>query len=257
MYDVRLVSAGYTILIRCVSCKCRVHHSNKKNCSGLANREFKLHQQNVTKFWECDKCCSMSKFSLPFSHLDDDNWLIFNELKKKQTSDDVNILSAKNINFVTECDFIQNYLNSENDDDILLNHVNSEYYDEKKFNSMIIDVPSCFRLFHANITSLNLHIDDLKLILSRLSFKFNIIGISEHKIRKDTLPSSNISIPGYEEFIFEPTETTHGGTGFYIKDNIYYITRKDLQINSPGDFESIFIEIQFPKKKEFDCRLCL
>ena len=58
----------------------------------------------------------MSKFSLPFSHLDDDNWLIFNELKKKQTSDDVNILSAKNIDFVTECDFIQNYLNSGNTD---------------------------------------------------------------------------------------------------------------------------------------------
>ena len=190
-----------------------VRHSNKKNCSGLTNREFKLHQQNVTKFWECDKCCSMSKFSVPFSHLDDDNWLIFNELKKKQTSDDVNILSAKNIDFVTECDFIQNYLNSENDDDILLNHVNSEYYDEKKFNSMKIDVPSCFDLFHADIASLNLHIDDIKLILSRLSIKFNIIGISEHKIRKATLPSSNISIPGYEEFIFEPTETTDGGVG--------------------------------------------
>ena len=114
---------------------------------------------------------------------------------------------------------------------------------------MKIDLPSSFGLFHANIASLNLHIDDLKLILSRLNFKFDIIGISEHKIRKDTLPSNNISIPGYEEFIFEPTETTHGGTGFYIKDNIDYKTRKDLQINSPGDFESIFIEIQFPKKR--------
>ena len=151
--------------IRCESCKCRVHHSNKKNCSGLTNREFKLHQQDVTKFWECDKCHSMSKSSLPFSHLDDDNWLILNELKRKQTSEDVNILSAKDIDFVTQCDLIQNYLNSENDDDILLNHVNSEYYDEKKFNSMKIDLPSSFGLFHANIASLNLHIDDLKLIL--------------------------------------------------------------------------------------------
>ena len=114
---------------------------------------------------------------------------------------------------------------------------------------MKIDIPSCFGLFHANIASLNLHIDDLKLILSRLSFKFNIIGISEHKIRKDTLPSSNISIPGYEEFIFEPTETTLGDTGFYIKGNIDYITRKDLQINSPRDFESIFLlKFNFLKK---------
>ena len=74
----------------------------------------------------------MAKLSLPFSHLDDDSWLIFNELKKKQTSEDVNILSTKDIDFATQCNLIQNDINSENDDDILLNHVNSEYYDEKK-----------------------------------------------------------------------------------------------------------------------------
>ena len=93
---------------------------------------------------------------------------------------------------------------------------------------MKIDLPSSFGLFYANIASLNLHIDDLKLILSKLNFKFDIIGISGHKIRKYTLPSNNISIPGYDEFIFEPTETTYGGTRFYIKNNIDYISRKDL-----------------------------
>ena len=110
-------------------------------------------------------------------------------------------------------------------------------------------MPSSFGLLHANIASLNKHIDDLKLILARLKYKFDIIGISEHKIRKDTVRSNNIFITGYNEFIFEPTETTHGGTGFFIKDNVDYITRKDLQINSPGNYESIFIEIQFPKKR--------
>ena len=130
-----------------------------------------------------------------------------------------------------------------------MNHINSKYYDDKQFNSLKFDVPSSFGLFHANVASLNKHIDDLRHILSRLKYKFDVIGISEHKIRKDTVPSSNISIPGYDNFIFEPTETTHGGTGFYIKDNVDYIVRKDLQLNSPGDFESIFIEIQFSKKK--------
>ena len=81
-----------------------------------------------------------------------------------------------------------------------------------------------------------------------LSYKFDVIGISEHKIRKD-LPPNNITIPGYNECIYEPTETSHGGTGFYIKNTRDYITRKDLQLNSPGDFESTFIEIQFPKKR--------
>ena len=89
---------------------------------------------------------------------------------------------------------------------------------------MQIDLTSSFGLCHVNIASLNLHIDDFKLILSRLKFNFDIIGISGHKIRKDILPSNIVSIPGNEEFIFEPIETTHGCTGFYIKDNIDYIT---------------------------------
>ena len=89
---------------------------------------------------------------------------------------------------------------------------------------MKIDLPSSFGLFHANIASLNLHIDDLKLTLSKLNITFDIIGISENKIRKYTLPSNNISIPGYDE----STETTHEGTEFYINNNIDYISRKDL-----------------------------
>ena len=126
------------------------------------------------KIWECDKCSTMAKLGLPFSHLDDDNWLIFNELKKKQTSEDVNILSTKDIDFATKCNLIQNDINSENDDDILLNHVNSEYYDDKKINSLKIDLPSSFGLLHANIASLNLHIDDLKLILSKLNLNLTL-----------------------------------------------------------------------------------
>ena len=127
--------------------------------------------------------------------------------------------------------------------------MNSKYYDIKQLNSLKIDLPSSFGLFHVNIASLDKHIGDLNLILSKLKYNFDVIGISEHKIFKDTSPSNNINIPGYHEFIFEPTETTHGGTGFYMKDNIDYVIREDLQINSPSDFESMFIEIQFPKKK--------
>ena len=116
-------------------------------------------------------------------------------------------------------------------------------------NSLKIDLPSSFGLFHVNIASLDKHIGDLNLILSQLKYNFDVIGISEHKLFKDTSPYNNINIPGYLEFIFEPTETTHGGTGFYIKDNIDYITREDLRINSPSNFESMFIEIQFQKKR--------
>ena len=43
----------------------------------------------------------------------------------------MNILSTKDMDFATQCNLIQNYLNSEDNDDILLNRVNSEYYNEK------------------------------------------------------------------------------------------------------------------------------
>ena len=88
-----------------------------------------------------------------------------------------------------------------------------------------------------------------------LTHEIDVIGISEHKIQKvNEKPSVNINIPGYHEFLFQPTETTHGGTGFYLKDHIDYVERKDLDFNSVGDFESSFIEIKFPKKKNlFGC----
>ena len=138
--------------------------------------------------------------------------------------------------FASLCGYVSNTVNTEiSDDDILLDHVNSKYYDIKKLNLTKIDIPSSFGLFHANIASLNLHIDDLKHTLSLLNYKFDITGISEHKIRKDLPPSNNIFIPRYNKFVYEHTETTHGSAGFYIKDNLDYILRKDLQINSLGN----------------------
>ena len=84
--------------------------------------------------------------------------------------------------------------------------------------------------------------------MSQINFNFDIIGISEHKILKDSSPSRNIDITGYEEFKFEPTEINFGGTGFYIKDNLNSIIRNDLKITSASNYESMFVEIIFQKK---------
>ena len=104
-------------------------------------------------------------------------------------------------------------------------------------------------MFHVNMDSLNKHIDDLRSIISLLECKFDIIGISEHKIYKGDVPTANVDIPGYQTFLYEPTESSHGGTGFYLKNNINYTERTDLALNSFGNFESIFIEINFSERK--------
>ena len=148
--------------------------------------------------------------------------------------------------FIAQCDSIQNIVDLDDDDfDEMSTQVNSKYFEINELNSLKLDLPSSFG--HVTIASLNAHIDDLKSVMARLNFNFDIIGISEHKILKDTSPSNNINISGYKEFTYEPTETDFGGTGFYIKDNLDQ--RIDLQINSPKDCESMFIEIIFPTKK--------
>ena len=122
-------------------------------------------------------------------------------LRKVKLRKMFNIISADDTKFAEQCEYVQNlvdYINDDDDvdDDGLLNHINSKYYDVKHLNSAKFDLPSSFGFFHANIASLNKHIDDLRHILSLLSYKFDVIGISKHKIRKDLPPSTTLQYLG-------------------------------------------------------------
>ena len=52
---------------------------------------------------------------------------------------------------------------------------------------------------------------------------------------------------------FNETETFHGGTGFFVSNNVTYKLRPDLLINEHGGLESTFIELTFPNKKDIIC----
>ena len=54
-------------------------------------------------------------------------------------------------------------------------------------------------------------------------------------------------------FCFNETETSHGGTGFLVSNNITYKLRPDLFINEHGGLESTVIELTFPNKKNIIC----
>ena len=62
-------------------------------------------------------------------------------------------------------------------------------------------------------------------------------------------PTVNIDIEGYKPFIYDPTETTHGGTGFFIRKSLTHNKRDDLSQYSKGNYQSTFIEIVIPNKK--------
>ena len=121
------------------------------------------------------------------------------------------------------------------------------YYGLHDINNLNND-SSSLGILHTNLASLNKYHDDLEQILSLMKVDFQIIGITEHKIKELT---PIFKLAGYHEFIYTPMQTSHGGSGFYIRDSLAFKKRNDLLLNSSGsgDFESTILEIVLPNKK--------
>ena len=244
-------------VIECTKCNNWVHHGNRLKCSGLTDGEFHEHKLDEFKPFECNHCVSLRISSennsvfikLPFPVECDEN--IFGKPPTLPKPDISSMPPEQLKKFVKHCEEITNYVtkSNESDNDPLTTTVNSQYYDLKKMNKTKFDKNSSFGLFHANIASLNAHIDDLRDLLSRLDYSFDVIGLSEHRIRKDQKPANNIDLQGYSEFTFEPTGIACGGTGFYINNKHKFLVRDDLSLNSPSNFEAMFIEIVLPDRK--------
>ena len=73
------------------------------------------------------------------------------------------------------------------------NSISCDYYDVDDFNKIVIN-QSDLTVIHLNISSLALHIDKLKLFLSLIKTKFDIICISESRITKSNSLTVNINI---------------------------------------------------------------
>ena len=230
------------LFIKCSDCKKCIH----QQCTKIPDSEFRQSQQNCSN-WQCSICTLQI---LPFEIIDDSQ--LYLENFGISNNENLKIFPHKEFDdFVNNCTEI--FLNITDSDDYqgdLTFPINSSYYDIHKFNQMKNESSTTLGLIHTNLASIQKNFDDLKLVLSLLKFDFHVIGISEHKIHKNgSNDISNISLPGYYEFEFDPTETSHGGTGFFIKESLVFNRRDDLKFNSPGDFESTFIEIILPKRR--------
>ena len=110
--------------IQCTSCLCGIHHDNLNNCSGLTDTEVSNHHNKPFKQYQCDKCKTKTYsyantstlFSLPFSTLDENDWLKFNDIKsgpKNLPNHDLISFNVKD--FVSQCASIQNLINLDED----------------------------------------------------------------------------------------------------------------------------------------------
>ena len=89
---------------------------------------------------------------------------------------------------------------------------------------------------------------------STLEHKFDVITITETKIKKCIEPAFNPSLKGYK-FNHNPTESECGGTILYIADYLTSKNRPDLEtlFYKPKELESTFIEIINPTRKNIVC----
>ena len=127
------------------------------------------------------------------------------------------------------------------------NTVSCDYYYLIDFNKVIVTKQD-LAVLHLNISLLSSHINKLKLLLSSFNLTFDIICITESRITKSNLLTSNIYIPGYKNEQ-NPAESSAGGTLIYISQKIS--DRPDLQIYQTRHLESTLIEILVTDKSNF------
>ena len=123
------------------------------------------------------------------------------------------------------------------------------YYSTSELNNLVMskNMNKSLSLIHTNIESLQAKEDRLKLLLTSIELKFDIIALTEtwnHENKK------NMFIPpiieGYLPYEGTTGSSLKGGCGFYIKDTLNYIPRPDLDYkicNNGSEFECKWIEL--------------
>ena len=103
-----------------------------------------------------------------------------------------------------------NHLNNKTIDNnnVADNFIHSKYFDIDEIQKLKIpNKEKCLSLFHINVCSLSKNFDDLQHLLKSTNKNFDVIAITQMRIRKDIFISSNLSSNNYS-LGFTPTESS-------------------------------------------------
>ena len=124
-----------------------------------------------------------------------------------------------------------------------LNLPNCNYRDTDYFKNLTKDFKrKALSFFHMNVCSLTKYFDDFNILLSDLNASFDILAITETRIKKDSSSPTNLESNSYS-IEHTPTELSAGGTLLYTNKRLSYQLRNDLRLYDPKKIESTFIEI--------------
>ena len=202
--------------INCDKCGLWIHIKRSK-----INKQTYIYLMRENSHWYCMLC---TKTFLPYSLLIDNEFkqtvfgrqVKFTHIAKPAISNTENFIKA---------------INSENNI--------TKYFTIKDLNSTFNDIGSPLSLFHLNIYSLSFHFDELESLISKSKNNFQIICISETRLKKTLERTKNIQL---ENFNIEqvPTESANGGVLLYIRKAINYKPRPDLINYKKGNW-SLFL----------------
>ena len=216
-------------------------------CNLLSTKDYTNLQNSNDPFF----CINCLKQNIPFTNLSDNEFNIYitKGINTNLTDDNLNFLSVDQQKFLKNInDTLNRTTGDEIDDDDNDQQINCNYYDINEFSKAKIDFQKSFSIFHLNIHSIQLHFEELKLILDMLDSKFDIIALTESKIQKHMEPIIDITLEGYHKPVGTPTEATKGGVLLYISKELNFKPRNDLNIYETKKLESIFVEIICPNK---------
>ena len=227
-------------VIRCIICNHKVHIK----CNKTDVKSYEI----IKKTNEPCICINCKEENLPFSKLTDEQF--------KLMSNAINIDDDKDLAYsLFPPESLKSLFRGINE--VTNENINDET-EELPINCKYVDISSFnykqnkdnFSLFHLNIASLSKHKVELDTILSMINYKFDIIALTETKIKKGVTPIFDTNRNGYKKYS-TPTESEKGGAFLYVDEEYDSKTRKDLEnlVYKSKELESVFIEINNPGKK--------
>ena len=106
--------------------------------------------------------------------------------------------------------------------------------------------------FHVNVCSLNKHFDDLQHLLNCTRKMFDIIAISETRIKKQVSLSNSLNLNN-SSFEFTPTETSAGSTLLCIANHLSYKCCNKLNICKKMNFNLLLLKLSIQHNQMLLC----
>ena len=205
---------------------------------------YNMLQKDETKWF----CIESSKEIFPFSSLNGVEFFSTTQGKK------LKFLTKTKKQLTNEEKLINKLKGAMNTSD--LTNPSSNYSIDKFNKSFKSNSFNGTNLLHLNISSLLYNYEQLHTLLADIDINFDIIDITETRLRTGQKSLNNIDI---EKYVIEhaTTDASCGGALLYIKEGITYKVRNELKITKIKELESVFIEIQNNHKMKCYCRLYL